>query len=332
MRFIFTLVLSMMVISSSWASTTKTMCVFDPMGRRGEVFGLMRDYAIEMANEGVRIQLDIYTDEGVAINSFRSGQCDIASATDVRLRELASFSGTISAMGALPGINNLRTLLLALNRPRAAQYLDDGHFSVVGILPLGPGYLFTDDREVDTVEELSGRKISVLYYQPDAMAMTRQVGATPVPSDVMTFAGKFNNGQVNICYAPAMAYSVFELYKGLNHKGGIIRYPLGQLTYQLISRSQTFTADQEKASRLIAYRMFDKAYSIVRRHEAQIDEKYWIAIKDQDIAGYQEMFRQSRMAMKKDGIYSGKMLAIMRKIRCIDNLAAAECSNTIARE
>ncbi len=326
------LLLFVLISPSLWAENGKKLCVFDPYGNKGEMYQLLKDYVLEMAPHGVLFDLIPYTDERLAVEAYISKGCDLVAATDIRLRPLVPFSGSISAVGALPTIQNLRTLLLTLNRPRAAKYLDDGEHSVVGIFPIGSAYLFVDDRTIDTLKELKNKKVAVLSYQPDAIMMTKHVGAKPIKSDLMTFAKKFNKGWVDACYAPAVVYDVFELNKGLKDKGGIVQYPLAQLTFQLVSHSGTLSKKQEKISRKVMLGMFDNAFSIINRHEKKIDPDYWIHISEEDKDTYREMFRLSRLGMKEEDVFDKKVLSIMRKIRCSDNIAAIECSRKIARE
>ncbi|MCG8609676.1 MAG: DUF6091 family protein [Pseudomonadales bacterium] len=310
----------------------KSICVYDPLGKKGDIYNIVNDYALDMATTGVQFELIPFTDESVAVGDFLARQCDMIAATDIRLRPFSKFAGTISAVGALPSTEDLRILLRTLNRRKAEKWLDNGRFAVMGIFPMGAGYLFVDDRSMNSAQKLAGKKIATLTHHPDAMHMTRYVGATPVPSEVTTFGGKFNNGSVNVCYAPAAAYNAFELYRGLGENGGIIKYPLGQLTLLLVSRSNEFDLNFKRKSRRTAMGMFHKAFHIVRQHELSIDKKYWVDIPQQDIDGYQEMFRQNRMSLRDEGVYDAKLLKVMRKVRCISNRAAPECARDADRE
>ena len=314
------------------AGNSKSLCVFDPLGANGDTFNLLKDYVIDMSATGANLSLVPYPDESVAVADFVSGTCDILAATDIRIRQFMPFTGTISAVGALPTTDDLRTLLRALNRPKAERYLDNGKFAILGIFPLGAGYLFTDDREVDSVGEMAGRRVAALTHHMDALHMIAKVGATVVPSDITDFGGKFNNGFANTTYAPALAYSAYELYKGLGEKGGIVNYPLGQLTLQMVTRSDAFTRDFKRQSRRASDRLFDKAFRIVKHHEQSIDQKYWVEIPRARKDEYQEMFRQSRMDMSANGVYDETMLSIMRQVRCMANRAASECSTNVERE
>lgn len=68
------------------SANTMSVCVFDVIGANGDVFNVMKDYALEMRSLGVNLQLKPYTDEGVAVGDFNAGQCDAVAATDLRTR------------------------------------------------------------------------------------------------------------------------------------------------------------------------------------------------------------------------------------------------------
>ncbi|MDX1459279.1 MAG: putative solute-binding protein, partial [Marinobacter sp.] len=179
------------------------MCVFDVIGANGDVFNMVKDYALEMKSHGVDFELRPYTDEGVAVGDFNSGQCDVVAATDLRTRPFNRFTGSISAVGAIPTYDDLRTLLATLAQPKAAPLMKENGYEVLGIVPAGAGYLFVNDRSIDTAGELAGKRMATLDYQKDAIHMVNYVKATVVPSDITNFAGKFNNGSVDTAYAPA---------------------------------------------------------------------------------------------------------------------------------
>ena len=60
-------------------------CVFDPIGS-GETHRAMQDYALAMLKKGHTIQIKVYVDERVAVEDFRTGQCDGVLATGLRTR------------------------------------------------------------------------------------------------------------------------------------------------------------------------------------------------------------------------------------------------------
>ncbi|WP_421911135.1 putative solute-binding protein [Marinobacter sp.] len=313
------------------AAQSVTMCVFDVIGANGDMYNMVKDYALEMKAHGVDFELRPYTDEGVAVGDFNSGQCDAVAATDLRTRPFNRFTGSISAVGAIPTYDDLKTTLATLAQAKAAPLMEQGDYEVLGIVPAGAGYLFVNDRSIDTAGELAGKRMATLDYQKDAIHMVNHVKATVVPSDITNFAGKFNNGSVDTAYAPAFAYEALELYKGIGEDGGIVDYPLAQLTIQIIARDNVFDDTTAQKSRDVAWGMYGQAMDLIQRQESAIPEEKWIRIPDADIEGYQEMFRENRLQLRDgtDGakkVYHPKMMSLLSKIRCSSNPGASECT------
>lgn len=313
------------------SAQTVKMCVFDVIGANGDVYNMVKDYALEMKTHGVDFELRPYTDEGVAVGDFNSGQCDAVAATDLRTRPFNRFTGSISAVGAIPTYDDLKTLLATLAQPKAAPLMKDNGYEVLGIVPAGAGYLFVNDRSIDTAGELAGKRMATLDYQKDAIHMVNYVKATVVPSDITNFAGKFNNGSVDTAYAPAFAYEALELYKGIGEDGGIVDYPLAQLTVQIIARDEVLDDETAQKAREVAWNMFPQSMDLIKRLETAIPDDKWIRIPEKDIEGYQEMFRENRLQLRdgSDGaskVYHPKMMSLLSKIRCSSNPTASECT------
>ena len=324
--------LTLAAVAPIASAQTVKMCVFDVIGANGDIYNMVKDYALEMKSHGVNFKLKPYTDEGVAVGDFNAGQCDAVAATDLRTRPFNRFTGTLSAVGALPTYDDLKTLLATLAQPKAASLMKQDGYEVLGIVPAGAGYLFVNDRSMDTAGDLAGKRMATLDYQKDAIHMVNFVKATVVPSDITNFAGKFNNGSVDTAYAPAFAYEALELYKGLGDKGGIVDYPLAQLTIQIVARENVLDDDTAQAARQVAWGMYPQAMNLINKQEEAIPEEKWIRIPEKDIQGYQEMFRQNRIEMR-DGlngapdVYHKKMLGLLSKIRCSSNPSASECTS-----
>ncbi|MFO7788418.1 MAG: putative solute-binding protein [Halospina sp.] len=311
------------------------MCVFDLIGSSGDQYALMEDYAVDMREKGVEVNLEPYTDEGVAMSAFSAGDCDALAATDLRIRRYNEFTGTLSAVGAMPSYEHLETALTAINKPSASEYMKEGDYEIAGIFPLGAAYLFVVDRSMSTVEDLAGERIATLDHHPDAEHMVSYVNASVEPSGITDFGGKFNNRSVDAAYAPGWAYEALELYRGVGDEGGVVDYPLGQLTMQIVVRDEVLTDKQAQTSREVAFDQFDNALKKVKEYEKDIPDETWIEIPDDDIADYQEMFRQNRIELRdgedEDGnevpeVYHGEMLTLLRKVRCRINSDASECT------
>lgn len=324
------LLLALTGSSVSWANLEKrTFCVYDPLGANGSVFGLSRDYSTAALEWGVDLNLRAYTDEKIAIDDFKAQQCDAVLMTGARARPFNKFAATIEAIGGVPTHSVMRSLIQTISAPQAARFMEEGRYEVAGILPAGPIYLFVRDRNVDTVEELSGKRIATFEYDEPSIKLVNHVGASVVPSNSANFSGRFNNGSVDVAYAPAVAYKPLEMYKGLANNGGVVRFNLAYLDFQMIIYKDRFPAGFGQKSREKAASMFDQMMAHIDRDTAEIDQKYWIELSQENVDKYNEMLRSVRITLRDEGVYDGRMLRLMRRVRCQETPAAAECAEQL---
>ncbi len=313
--------------SPAMAAEKRSLCVYDPGGANGDIYNMLKDYRTNAAGWGVDFTMKPYTDEKTAAEDFKAGQCHAVLMTGTRVRQFHKFSGSLEAMGALKTYGQLKTVISSLSKKRAGKLMKSGNYEVAGVWPGGAIYMLVRDRKVDTVAELAGKRIATLEYDEASKVMVRQVGASMVAADVGTFSGMFNNGSVDACYAPATAYKALELYKGIGKKGGVVRYPLAQLTLQLLVRTKDFPADFGEKSRAFAASKFNMGMKFVKDAEKAVPAKHWIDIPAADKGRYDEMFLNVRVRLRdKEKIYHKTTLKLLRKIRCKTDPARAECA------
>lgn len=310
---------------------TRKLCVYDPAGRSGDYFDLFEDYAVQASNWGFDVSLVPYTDEETAVKDYEASRCDAVAATGVRLQRFNRFGSTFEAIGALPDYNHVRKMIITLGTSEGAKRLlsNNGH-TTVAILPLGAIYLLLRDRSIDTVEELAGKRIATMDYDPASLYMVDRVGSIIVPADLGSIGPKFNNGDVDACYVPAPAFLPFELHRGLGTSGGIIRSPIAQGTVQLMLREDRFSPSFITKSRADLLGRLDHALSIVKKAERDIPERFWIDVPPARVAGWHAMFQDVRVELRDRGSYHGTMLKVMRQLRCTQDSARSECAE--ARE
>lgn len=311
------------------AAEKRTMCVFDIIGANGDIYNIMKDYKTAALGWGIDLELKPYTDEKIASEDLKAGQCDSAVLTGIRGRQFNSYTGSLDSIGSIPNYDAMKTVIAVLSsgNPAINQHLVAGPYEVAGVAPMGAAYLFVKDRTIDTVSELSGKSIAVLEYDSAQASMASRVGMSPVMSDITNFSGRFNNGSVDICFAPIAAYSALELYKGMQPDGGIIDYVLGQLTAQVIIKRDRFPAEFAGASRQYMMGQFDRAMRVINNANSEVDKKWWVRIPEADKLRYDEMMRDARIALTNDGVYNKDMMTLLRKIRCKGEPSRAECVN-----
>lgn len=311
------------------AVQAQSFCVYDPTGAQGPSYAFAKDYALAAKAWGVNLNLKAYTDERVASEDFKAGQCDGIAITGLRGRQYNAYVGSIDSIGSVPSYRHLRTVLQVLASPQSEANMKKGGYEVVGIFPLGAAYVFVRDRSINSIEKAAGKKIAVLDFDKSQAKLVQQLGAQPVSSDITNFTTKFNNGQVDIVAAPGIAFKPFEMYKGLGTTGAIYRFPLIQLTAHMIVRSDKFPAGFGQQSRAFVLTQLDRADATIKQAEDGIPAKYWLDLTDADKDKYTVMMREARIQLTKDGIYDPKMMSLLKKVRCKIGPAAGECADSI---
>ncbi len=308
------------------AANKLTFCVWDIVGKNGPVFTQMEDYRLESTKWGADLEMKAYTDEKIAAEDFKAGVCDAVGITGLRGRSFNAFTGTLDSIGAIPTDEHMKTVLQYMADPKLANLMVNGEYEVAGIAPAGAAFMFTNDRSVDTIAELAGKKIAVLDFDKTQAIMAESVGMSPVTASITNFGSMFNNGSVDIIGAPAVAYDALELYKGLGDKGAIVDFSLVQLTVQIIIRHDRFPPGYGQKSREFIWSQYDRFMEYINASTKNIKPSYWLEIPEQDKVGYMEMFRQTRLKLRNDGYYDGKMLSFLSKVRCQKDPALAECT------
>lgn len=317
-----------LVVASPASAETRTMCGYDPAGKSGEFFRLLNDYALKAGEWGVNIELKAYTDEETAAKDYEAGQCDAVVATGVRLQRFNNYPSSLEAIGALPTYASIKSMSKSLAKYEGmAKPLAKGGHETVGIIPAGAVYLFVRDRNIDTVGELAGKRIATMDYDKAAPYMVNKMGAIVVPADLGSIGPKFNNGDVDICYMAAVGFGPFELHRGLASGGGVIKAPLAQGTFQVLIHQDKFPADFGAKSRQYWADNFDKALGAVKKADSSIPADKWIDIPSDRLAEWDALFQDVRVELRDKGAYNGTMLGYMKKTRCYQDKARAECAD-----
>jgi hypothetical protein len=327
--------LSAVALSAQAAS----MCVFDIIGAGGDAFNMAKDYALGMQKNGVTLELKAYTDEATAAADFRAGKCDALMATAFRTRAFNGVAGAIDTLGSTTVVRDgkidmaasydvVHKVVQTFASPAAASLMVQDGYEVAGIFPFGAAYPVVHDRTQNTVEALAGKKIAAFDYDQAQAMMIQRIGAQPVSADITNFSAKFNAGAVDMIAAPALAYKPLDLAKGIGTKGGIARFPLMILTYQVVLKQSAFPAGYGEKSRQYWVGEYDRAMKLIHNADAGIPASAWIDLSPENVLKYNTMLRESRIDIAGKGVYNKQGLKIIKKVRCAVNPAEAECSAT----
>ncbi|MGM0562900.1 MAG: putative solute-binding protein [Pseudomonadota bacterium] len=313
------------------ANDSRTICIFDPVGNSGDMYALMKDYRASFGWDK-NIEMQAVTDESVLAEELKAGTCDGALMTGIKARPFNRFSATLEAVRGTTNRDEFRKALnavLGMQGPKAEKYLRQGEYEVAAILPAGSIYAFTSDRSMRNVAGVQGRKIAVIDGDRVSQSIIKEIGASPVMATTTSFAGKFNNGSVDLVFSPAVAYQPLELYRGLGENGGVSSYSFLQLTFQLIVRWERFPKGFAEQTRQASLGNLDRAFEYVDRAEDSIPDKYWVDLTQAEQDEFRSLLRDARIKLRDKGVYHGDMLRLLRIIRCKSDPSRAECSENL---
>lgn len=317
-----------LIISSATAIALeeKTFCIYDPVGTSGPSMTFLSSVVPKAISWGLNVRLIAYTDEKIASNSFKAGECDVVFLTAILSQQYVPFGGALNAIGGIISENGLNQVLKAITNPKAGKLLTNGNYEIVGSFPIGGVYLFVKDRNIDTISEFSGKKVSILNDDPQSLRFTNMVGASPVSTSLATFSGQFNNGNIDILPAVPIAYNVFELYRGLGDVGGIIDEKLFFAMMQLVSHKDRFSADFGQQMRDYILSRLNDIHKLAKDSKAEIPAKYWIKTSEETKVEL-DIFKQDiRLALRDEGVLDRRALKLLWKIRCSEDPSRSECS------
>jgi len=283
-------------VSNSYALDKKVFCIYDPVGKNGPSMTFLADIVPKAITWGLNIELSAYTNEKVASNDFKAGLCDVVPLTALLTGDYVPFGGTLNAAGGIISEKGINKVLKALTNPKAGALLSQGNYEIVGSYPVGGVYVFVKDRNIDTVDKFSGKKISILNGDPQSMKLAEMVGASPVGTSLATLSGQFNNGNIDLLLMVPIGYNVFELYQGLGKKGGIIDEKLLYGMMQLVSHKDRFDDEfGQKMREYILSRLTD-IHKLTRDAKAEIPSRYWIKTNEETKIEFNKFKKNIRLA------------------------------------
>ena len=317
------------------ATTEKlTLCVFDPLGERGDIFNYAKDYVLQMPRFGLmnRVVLKAYANETILSEDFKAGQCDGAMMSNLRARAFNHFTGSLDAIGALPTRPDINMALSALASKAMAPKMSEGDYEILGLIPLGTAYIMVNDRSINTLAKAAGKKIAVLDFDQSQAKLVQRIGAQPVRVDLSTLSGKFYNHQVDIIAGPAVIFRPLELWKGMTDPdgtptGAVVRFPLIQIHGAMVVHKRKFNnpATNQKIREYVLTQL-GSAYRYIDQSERDISAKYWMDVPANDRVGYGKLMRDARIALTKDGTYDKDMMHLLKKVRCTNDPSNFECA------
>ncbi|WP_019385912.1 putative solute-binding protein [Acinetobacter venetianus] len=308
----------------------QTVCVFDLLGKAGDTFKVTEEWAVMAKSWQADIRLIPYQDEAKAQNDFDAGRCDAVYMTSMRARKYNRFAGSIDAIGGVTS-NHVaqKAISFALdkrNKRRLLATVDNQKYEVAGILQFGLAYVFVHDRNLNTIEKAKGKKFAYLHYDVAQKVIVDSLEMVSVPSEISDFVKKFNSNQVDVIAAPAYAYKPLEIERGIASGGAMFSFPVVNITGDLIIRPEKFPTNFGIRSREWFVTQLPKSFAMVKRLENEIPAKYKLKLPKEDEVRYQQILRDGRISLTKQGVYDPIIMSVLKRARCTIERTSFECS------
>lgn len=314
------------------AHAGQNVCVFDLLGKSGESYKMMEEWALAAKSWQADITLIPFQDEGLVDRKLREGKCDAAYMTSMRARNYNKFAGSIDAIGGVTSNaiaqKAISYVLDKRNKQRLVITQNGTNYEVVGIVQIGLAYLFVRDKSVNSIEKVKGKKFAILHYDLAQKIMVESVGAEPIPSEITDFVKKFNSGQVDAIAAPAYAYKPLEIGKGIGTNGAMFNFPVVNVTGDLITRSDKFPVDFGMKSRDWFIQKLPQNFAMIKRLEMNVPAKIRMSFSTEDKTKYQKLLREGRLKLTKQGVYDVTMMNVLKRARCTIERTNFECTLT----
>ena len=324
------LICSLGIFISPLAQAKQNVCVFDLLGKAGESYKIMEEWALAAKSWGADVNLIAYKSEEQADSDFKTSKCDAVAMTTMRSREYNKFGGSLDAVGSVPTYAIAeKAITYALDKRNARRLVSVKNgvkYELVGISPLGMAYIFVRDRKIDSFEKAKGIKFAYLHYDIAQKAAVERVGAVGVPSDISNFVKRFNSGEVDSVPSPAYAFKPLEIHRGLGSKGAMFTYPVMHVTADIIIKPDQFPLGFGEKSRAWSLKRLPQTFKLIQRLEAEIPAKYKLNISKEDEVKYQKLLREVRIDLTQRGVYDATMMSVLKRARCTIDRTNFECS------
>jgi len=212
--------------------------------------------------------------------------------------------------------------LKTLTSKKASKLMRKGDYEIVGILPLGASFFYINNRENERPQNFNNLRIAVSNYAPGLSYIANLLEMIPVSVTDRAAAGMFNAGNIDLTINTNIDYEYFNLYQGLGGTGGILQFPVKQLTMQLIVRHEDLPSENFSQN---LRDMFFAQHRTILHKESDIPGNYKIYVDKSILDVWGELFRKTRISLREQAIYDPKALTLFRKVRCKVNPNRDEC-------
>lgn len=306
----------------------RSFCVWDPLGRNGPIYATVNDQKLRSLHYGLALDIRAYPDEEQLIADLKSGVCDAALIRGNRTYEFNRYVATLEAPGAVPDVQHFRILSQVIASPKMAGKMEQGDYVVAGVAYLGDSYFVRHPRSLQSLAALGQQKLGVIRDERSLVEVANRLSANAVKLGAVAAAGEFVAGGLDVILAPAVIYQAL-IAGQLNGPVRILDMPQSLSTIQLIGRQEKFPTGLAQILREDFLFKFDTYVGRVEAEMNTVPADYWQVVPESEQQRHRSQLQSLRLSLRKQGLYDGDMLALMRKVRCKLAPQAAECTAVV---
>lgn len=307
------------------AAAPVTLCVYDPVGATGDIMATARDYALNARSWGVNVTPRAYRSVVAAQADFDNKACNGLLADNYTTRKYNKFMGTVGAIGAIQSYPLAQKVIQALGNPRLATRFESDNYVVAGYMPLGLSYLVNRDRTLNSLQDVSGKRIGVLDSDPSQRRMAQRIGMIPVVMTIDNSVQLFRRGEIDLVPIALILYQPFEIGRVIGNKGGVANYPMSLVTLNLILTQGDYPADFSQKSRQWFSQRAPQFFRLIQRWESGVPAANFYQIADNQQSSYNLLLSQLRKEFIANRQYDPAMMALITHIRCQDTPTHMDC-------
>lgn len=312
--FLLALLLSHVIVSAE-DLIDRSLCLFDPVGRSGDIHASALDLQSEYLSLGVRFTIKTYTGESQVKRGFSEGICDAIVVTGILANEYNKFVSTLEMIGGFDHGQQVRSVFYALASSRfSSLYINNG-IEMVGLFSGGFLYPFVDDERYTNLSLLEQERMFLVRGDVVNPAVIKHMKVVPSYGNSTNFASTFVQGKSQLLLAPLAVVEPLGISDYVKtKKAGYVDLPFRLLTLQAYIRRDRFPEDFGEKARLVALDYYESSQATVDK-AADRTKSLALKLNRGDRVQWERRLEAIRNDLINQGVYDQRMIKIIRKIK-----------------
>lgn len=315
----------MLSIPKVWA-VEQVWCVYDPIGRQGDITRRLDDLRLYAQKFNAKIKLNVFQNEKLAIDGFEKKKCSGLAATNFHTFRYNKFMGSTVGIGLIPNNRITRNFLQILNHPNVEKRMIGNEYEAIGMLPIGPAYMMVQANQVSKLAHIKTKRIGILESDPPQKSLVQSVGGIPVYIDFQSAIDDYKQRKIDILAVPAYGLLAYNFKKDFGENSKIINFPMTYFSINLIVRPKEYPPRFGHHIRAWFVQNSQNLTNQAMQWENRLPAYAWQDISIYDRQSYDVFVSRVRNQYIRSGYYDLYFVELMKRLRCIDEPRYFECN------